>query len=389
MNDRILTFNSGSSSLKIGLYETDNGCAKRIGKGSIDLRRNCFSFRIEGGKQIVTAPLPDDADDKTRLKDVFGWISKAVEIGSVKVVGHRVVHGADIFKEACIVTDKTLDYMESLIPLDPLHQPANLKLIYLVRKLFPSLQQTASFDTSFHQEQSDKVRRFGLPRLLHDQGIKRYGFHGLSYRYISSKLTTLPENVKTENVIVAHLGSGASLCAMKNGKSVETTMGFSTLDGIPMASRCGALDAGVLIYLLRDNKHSVSDIEYMLYHSSGLLGMSGISADTRDLIESKLGQAKQALDVFNFRIAGEIARLAVALNGLDSIIFTGGIGEHQPKIRAAILEQLRWLGFDIDYKANDANALQITTQNSRLAACVISTDEEQCIADDAAYLMKN
>lgn len=389
MNDRILTFNSGSSSLKIGLYETDNGCAKRIGKGSIDLRRNCFSFRIEGGKQIVTEPLPEDADDKTRLKEVFGWISKAVEIGSVKVVGHRVVHGADIFKEACIVTDKTLDYMESLIPLDTLHQPANLKLIYLVRKLYPSLQQTASFDTSFHQEQSDKVRRFGLPRLLHDQGVKRYGFHGLSYRYISSKLTTLPENVKTENVIVAHLGSGASLCAMKNGKSVETTMGFSTLDGIPMASRCGALDAGVLIYLLRDNKHSVSDIEYMLYHSSGLLGMSGISADTRDLIESKLGQAKQALDVFNFRIAGEIARLAVALNGLDSIIFTGGIGEHQPEIRAAILEQLRWLGFNIDYKANDANALQITTQNSRLVACVISTDEEQCIADDAAYLMKN
>lgn len=389
MNDRILTFNSGSSSLKIGLYETDNGCAKRIGKGSIDLRRNCFSFRIEGGKQIVTEPLPEDADDKTRLKEVFGWISKAVEIGSVKVVGHRVVHGADIFKEACIVTDKTLDYMESLIPLDTLHQPANLKLIYLVRKLYPSLQQTASFDTSFHQEQSDKVRRFGLPRLLHDQGVKRYGFHGLSYRYISSKLTTLPENVKTENVIVAHLGSGASLCAMKNGKSVETTMGFSTLDGIPMASRCGALDAGVLIYLLRDNKHSVSDIEYMLYHSSGLLGMSGISADTRDLIESKLGQAKQALDVFNFRIAGEIARLAIALNGLDSIIFTGGIGEHQPEIRAAILEQLRWLGFNIDYKANDANALQITTQNSRLVACVISTDEEQCIADDAAYLMKN
>lgn len=389
MNDRILTFNSGSSSLKIGLYEIDNGCAKRIGKGSIDLRRNCFSFRIEGGKQVVTAPLPEDADDKIRLKEVFSWISKAVEIGSIKVVGHRVVHGADIFKEACTVTDKTLDYMESLIPLDPLHQPANLKLIYLVRKLYPSLQQTASFDTSFHQEQSDKVRRFALPRLLHDQGVKRYGFHGLSYRYISSKLKTLPENIKTENVIVAHLGSGASLCAMKNGKSVETTMGFSTLDGIPMSSRCGALDAGVLIYLLRDNKHSVSDIEYMLYHSSGLLGMSGISADTRDLIESKLSQAKQALDVFNFRVAGEIARLAVALNGLDSIIFTGGIGEHQPEIRAAILEQLRWLGFNIDYKANDTNALKITTQDSGLAACVIATDEEQCIADDAAYLMKH
>ena len=362
---------------------------KRIGKGSIDLRRNCFSFRIEGGKQIVTAPLHENADDKIRLKEVFSWISKAVEIGSIKVVGHRVVHGADIFKEACTVTDKTLDYMESLIPLDPLHQPANLKLIYLVRKLYPSLQQTASFDTSFHQEQSDKVRRFALPRLLHDQGVKRYGFHGLSYRYISSKLKTLPENVKTENVIVAHLGSGASLCAMKNGKSVETTMGFSTLDGIPMASRCGALDAGVLIYLLRDNKHSVSDIEYMLYHSSGLLGMSGISADARDLIESKLSQARQALDVFNFRVAGEIARLAVALNGLDSIIFTGGIGEHQPEIRAAILEQLRWLGFNIDYKANDVNALQITTQDSRLAACVIATDEEQCIADDAAYLMRH
>lgn len=388
MNDRILTFNSGSSSLKIGLYENNDGHAERLGKGSIDLRRNCFSFRIEKtGEQVAAAPLPEKADDKEMLKQVFGWLVQKMEIGNIKVVGHRIVHGADIFRSACIINDKTLDYMESLIPLAPLHQPANLRLVYLVKKLYPELIQTASFDTAFHQGQSDRVRRFAIPRILHNRGIKKYGFHGLSYQYIAEQLPKLPKDVKIQNVVVAHLGSGASLCALKNLESTETTMSFTTLDGVPMATRCGALDAGVMIHLLRNNRHSVSDIEYMLYHSSGLLGMSGISADCRDLVASKLKQAKQALDVFNLRIAQEIARLAVTLQGLDSIIFTAGIGEHQPEIREAVLEQLRWMGIEIDYAANNANKPRLTTMNSRIAAFIIPTDEEQRIADDAARLI--
>lgn len=388
MNDRILTFNSGSSSLKIGLYENNDGHAERLGKGSIDLRRNCFSFRIEKtGEQVAAAPLPEKADDKEMLKQVFGWLVQKMEIGNIKVVGHRIVHGADIFRSACIINDKTLDYMESLIPLAPLHQPANLRLVYLVKKLYPELIQTASFDTAFHQGQSDRVRRFAIPRILHNRGIKNYGFHGLSYQYIAEQLPKLPKDVKIQNVVVAHLGSGASLCALKNLESTETTMSFTTLDGVPMATRCGALDAGVMIHLLRDNRHRVSDIEYMLYHSSGLLGMSGISADCRDLVASKLKQAKQALDVFNLRIAQEIARLAVTLQGLDSIIFTAGIGEHQPEIREAVLEQLRWMGIEIDYAANNANKPRLTTENSRIAALIIPTDEEQRIADDAARLI--
>lgn len=388
MNDRILTFNSGSSSLKIGLYENNDGHAERLGKGSIDLRRNCFSFRVEKtGEQVAAAPLPEKADDKEMLKQVFGWLVQKMEIGNIKVVGHRIVHGADIFRSACIINDKTLDYMESLIPLAPLHQPANLRLVYLVKKLYPELIQTASFDTAFHQGQSDRVRRFAIPRILHNRGIKKYGFHGLSYQYIAEQLPKLPKDVKIQNVVVAHLGSGASLCALKNLESTETTMSFTTLDGVPMATRCGALDAGVMIHLLRDNRHRVSDIEYMLYHSSGLLGMSGISADCRDLVASKLKQAKQALDVFNLRIAQEIARLAVTLQGLDSIIFTAGIGEHQPEIREAVLEQLRWMGIEIDYAANNANKPRLTTMNSRIAALIIPTDEEQRIADDAARLI--
>lgn len=389
MNDRILTFNSGSSSLKIGLYDNNNDRAEPLGKGSIDLRRNCFSFRIEKtGDEIAAAPLPPNADDKEMLKQVFSWLTSKMEIGTIKAVGHRIVHGADIFRSACIVTDKTLDYMESLIPLAPLHQPANLRLIYLVKKFYPTLMQTASFDTAFHQGQSDRVRRFAIPRILHNRGIKKYGFHGLSYQYISEKLPNLPKDVKTENVVVAHLGSGASLCALKNRQSAETTMSFTTLDGVPMATRCGALDAGVVIHLLRDKRQSVEDIEYMLYHSCGLLGMSGISADCRDLVSSKLKQAKQALDVFILRIAQEIARLAVTLQGLDTIIFTAGIGEHQFEVRQAVMEQLRWLGVEIDYAANKANKSRLTTMNSRIAAFVIPTDEEQRIADDAARLIK-
>lgn len=277
--------------------------------------------------------------------------------------------------------------MESLIPLAPLHQPANLRLMYLVKKLYPSLMQTASFDTAFHQGQSDRVRRFAIPRILHNRGIKKYGFHGLSYHYISEQLPKLPKDVRIKNVVVAHLGSGASLCALKDQQSAETTMSFTTLDGVPMATRCGSLDAGVLIHLLRNKRHSVSDMEYMLYHSSGLLGMSGISADCRDLVASKLEQAKQALDVFTLRIAQEIARLAVTLEGLDTIIFTAGIGEHQPEIREAVLEQLRWMGIEIDYEANNANQSRLTTLNSPIAAFIIPTDEEQRIADDAALLL--
>lgn len=390
MSERLLvTFNAGSSTVKIGLFALAQAWSKRIGKGVIDFREPPLRFRLIEGPDTFDIALeaqPGDPLDSV-LGEAFRRLSWHFDLGSIVAMGHRIVHGGDSFAGPVRVDDAVLETLEALVPLAPLHQPQGLGLIRAIRRLRPGLPQTASFDTAFHRTHADNVRRFALPRAMHDQGIRRYGFHGLSYRFIAGELARHEPTLAKGRVVVAHLGSGASLCGLNGGISRDTSMGFSALDGIPMATRCGALDPGVLLHLLAQG-YDAGRLEDLLYRRSGLLGVSGISADSRDLIDSDRPEAREALDLFCFRIAGEVARLAATLGGLDAIVFTAGIGEHQPPIRTAVAERLRWLGLELDEAANAANATRISRADARVAAFVIPTDEEAVIAEDALAVMK-
>lgn len=381
----LVTFNAGSSTVKIGLFALDQGKAQRIGKGMIDFRKAPLRFELSEGPDRFDVELkarPGGELDEV-LGEAFERLSWHYDLDDVAAIGHRVVHGGDLFTGPVAVDGESLARMEELVALAPLHQPQALKLIYAIARLQPGIKQTASFDTAFHRTNTEIVQRFALPRELHDQGIRRYGFHGLSYKFIAAELARRDAKAASGKVVAAHLGSGASLCGLDNGISRDTSMGFSTLDGVPMATRCGALDAGVLLHLMGAGGRTLDDVEDILYNRSGLLGLSGISADSRVLLESDRPQAREAIEVFAFRIAGEIARLAATLGGLDAIVFTAGVGEHQPAVRADICKRLEWLGVDIDRIANEANATSISSGRSRVSVFVIPTDEEQVIADEA------
>jgi acetate kinase len=381
----LLTFNAGSSTVKLGVFTVEDGRVRRIGKGMIDLRHQPLTLHLTEGPRVedivLKAAVTDDLHEM--LDETFGWLAGHFRMQDVAAIGHRVVHGGDLFTGPVLIEDASLAAIKGLTALAPLHQPQAIRLIEAVRHLRPGLKQTASFDTAFHRTTSDLVRRFALPRALHEAGIKRYGFHGLSYKAVAGRLRTLAPDLLKSRVVVAHLGSGASLCALEGGKSRDTSMSFSTLDGIPMATRCGALDPGVVLHLLAQEGRSLAEVEHLLYHEAGLLGVSGISPDTRDLLASQAPEAREALDLFTLRVSGEIARLANTLGGLDAVVFTAGIGEHQPAIRAAISARLGWLGLELDEARNAANAGTISADGSRLAAWVIPTDEEGVIADEA------
>ncbi|CAM5767813.1 acetate/propionate family kinase [Bosea minatitlanensis] len=386
----LVTFNAGSSTVKIGLFALGGQGPRRIGKGVIDFREPPLRFRLIEGPDTFDIALeagPDAALDAV-LAEAFRRLSWHFDLDSVVAMGHRIVHGGDRYAGPVLIDDAALAAIEALVPLAPLHQPQGLGLIRAIRRLRPELPQTASFDTAFHRTHADVVRRFAIPRAMHDEGIKRYGFHGLSYRYIAGELARREPALAKGRVVVAHLGSGASLCGLENGVSRDTSMGFSALDGIPMATRCGALDPGVLLHLLGQGGYDAARLEDLLYRRSGLLGVSGISADSRDLLDSDRPEAREALDLFCFRIAGEIARLAATLGGLDAVVFTAGIGEHQPPIRAAVASRLAWLGLALDESANAANAVRISRSDARIAAFAIPTDEEAVIAEDALALVE-
>ena len=387
--DLLLTLNAGSSTIKIGLFEVAPSGGRQTAKGMIDFRRNPPRFHITEGAPTFDANLKTEASDiRGIMAEAFGWLATHFDISRVTAVGHRVVHGGDSFAGPVRIDDVTLEGIDKLTMLAPLHQPQSVRLIRAIRHLRFDLVQAASFDTAFHRTNAEVVRRFAIPRALNDQGIKRYGFHGLSYKYVAGELARRAPDLAGGKIVVAHLGSGASLCALDAGVSRDTSMGFSTLDGIPMATRCGALDAGVLLHLLGPLSRSPAEICDTLYHKSGLLGISGISADTRELLASDRLEARQAIEAFTFRIAGEIARLAATLGGLDGVVFTAGIGENQPQIRAEICNRLVWLGAEIDAAANARNAEKISKGSSRIAALVIPTDEEQVIADEALSVLK-
>jgi len=385
----LITFNAGSSTVKIGLFALGQAGPRRVGKGMIDFRRAPLRFALNEGPDIFDIALEAEATDKLDevLAEAFRRLSWHFDLSSVAAAGHRVVHGGDGFTGPIPLGGDAIAAIDALTPLAPLHQPQSLRLIRALQHLRPELPQTASFDTAFHCGQADVVRRFAIPRALHDQGVKRYGFHGLSYKFIASQLARFAPALAGGRIVVAHLGSGASLCGLEGGVSRDTSMGFSVLDGVPMATRCGALDPGVLLHLLAEGERTPKEVEDILYRQSGLLGVSGISADSRELLESDRPEARQALDIFTFRIAGEIARLATTLGGLDAIVFTAGIGENQPRIRAEVSARLAWLGLSLDEAANATGAATINAPTSRIAAFVIATDEEQVIADEALTVL--
>ena len=389
VRDVLLSFNPGSSTIKLGLFAIEGGAPRAFGRGLIDLRRAPLSLHLAQGSRVddvkLKAAVTEDLHEV--LEETLGWLARHFAIDELAAVAHRVVHGGDRFAGPTLVTDETLAAIEALAPLAPLHQPQSLRLIRALRRLRPKLPQTASFDTAFHRTQSDLVRRFALPRALFDEGIKRYGFHGLSYKYIAAQLQRRHPRAAAGRVVVAHLGSGASLCGLEAGKSRDTSMSFSTLDGIPMATRAGALDPGVLLHLQKERGMSVDALEDMLYHRAGLLGVSGLSADSRELVASDAPEAGEALALLALRTAREIAATATTLGGLDAIVFTAGIGEHQPTVRETICTHLAWLGARIDTAANNAHRERIDAADSRLALFVMPTDEEQVIAEEACEIL--
>lgn len=389
MNSTLLTCNPGSSTIKLGLFTRQDRTLGRLGMGVIDLRRNPLGLHITEGPQAADIPLKATVTEDLHdvIDETLGLLAGHFSFSDLAAVGHRVVHGGDRFAGPAFIDAGTLRAIEELVPLAPLHQPQSVRLIQAIRHLRPNLTQTASFDTAFHHTQADIVRRFALPRDLFDQGIKRYGFHGLSYRFVAGRLREIAPRLATGRVVVAHLGSGASLCALANGISRDTSMGFSTLDGIPMATRCGTLDPGVPLHLLKHRGYSPEALEDLLYHRSGLLGVSGLSADTRDLMASDRAEAAQAIDLFCQRIAREIAALATTIEGLDALVFTAGIGENQPLIREKVCDHLAWLGLHLDVEANRRNARRISTDTSQICALVMATNEEQVIAEETLGLL--
>jgi len=302
-------------------------------------------------------------------------------------VGHRVVHGGAKYAGPCIVTPEVLADLRALIPLAPLHQPYNVGAIEAVSERLPGVPQVACFDTSFHRGQPAVAELVPLPKAIRDAGVQRYGFHGLSYEYIASALPAVAPDIAGGRVIVAHLGSGASLCAMKGRKSIDSTLGFTALDGLCMGTRPGSLDPGVVLHLFQTLGQSAADVEKLLYKQSGLIGISGISNDMRDLLESADPAARLAVDYFVYQAAKHVGSLAAALAGVDALVFTAGIGEHSAEIRRRICEASAWLGVELDARANATHGPRISTVGSRVSAWVVPTNEELMIARHTGVLL--
>jgi acetate kinase len=384
MSDKILTLNSGSTSLKFALFDVVSADRVRaVFKGKMELTEQWTVKSVGGAGGAVVKDFAWARGAKIDNSEVFSslvaWAEKYGE-GAVLGVGHRVVHGGRDFKAPTIVSESVFERLGQLSKLAPLHQPHNLLPIRSIGKIRPDLPQVACFDTAFHGERAPVTRRFALPREFESAGIVRYGFHGLSYEYIAGALSELAPDLVSRRVVVAHLGSGASLCALRNGKSVDTTMGFSPLDGVPMGTRCGAIDPGAVLYLIRHEGMSVAEVEFLLYNRSGLLGVSGLSGDMRTLMASKDRRAVEAIELFSFRVAREIGALATSLGGLDGLVFTAGIGENTPEIRRQICAQIEWLGASLDEAANARGERHINASASRIGILVIPTDEETMIA---------
>jgi acetate kinase len=375
----LLALNAGSSSLKFALY--DVGVALNLTAHgeveNLDSKPHFIACDSKGG--VLAETCAATADFAATLDGLLKFIDDHLGGSRLFAVGHRIVLGGAAHIAPEPVTPALLEALKALIPLDPLHLPHNLAPIRALAAARPELTQVACFDTAFHHTMPIEASRFALPRELSAAGVRRYGFHGLSYEFIVEELKFHAPSLARGRVVAAHLGAGASLCALRGGVSIATTMSFSVLDGLVMSTRCGAIDPGVLLYLAREGK-SFEEIEELLYRHSGLLGVSGISGDMRVLIASDDPHAREALDLFSYRIAFEVAGLAGALGGLDGLVFTAGIGERAPTIRAQICDRLAWLGVRLDATANAENAARISAPGSKIDVRVIATDEEVTIA---------
>lgn len=389
MSDAALILNAGSSSIKFGLFDISGPGPRLLCKGLLDEHEARPGFTITdaaGSHSFEKRSALAGDNGGVLIADILNWSSDYLAGGTLVAIGHRVVHGGRDFHRPTKVTDKTIDAMAALTPLAPLHQARCLFPIRAIKSLRPDLTQIACFDTAFHHGLAPPVSRFAIPRRLEDIGIRRYGFHGLSFEFIANRLTEISPALSAKRTVTAHLGNGASLCAMRHGRSVDTTMGLTPLDGLMMGTRSGAIDPGVLLYL-QQRGMSLDDLQNTLYLESGLLGVSGISADMRALLASDDPGAAEAIELFTFRVAKEVAAMANTLGGIECLVFTGGIGEHCAEIRQKICERLHWLGVRIDGSANDQKSEQISTGNSRVEIRVISTSEETMIARHCAEVL--
>jgi acetate kinase len=385
MPEAILVLNAGSSSLKFSVYALGaKGRLSLDSQGQIDgigTRPHFLAEDAEGlslGDEAFEIPGSDGHGHA--LRKLGGWLRERLADDRLVAAGHRVVHGGPDFAVSVAIDAAVLARLEGLVPLAPLHQPHNLAAIKAIQTHMPDLPQVACFDTAFHRGHPELADWFALPRRFYDEGIRRYGFHGLSYEYIASVLPEVAPEIASGRVVVAHLGSGASMCAMAAGRSMDSTMGFTALDGLPMGTRCGALDPGVVLHLSRAHGMDAGAIEHMLYHDCGLEGVSGISNDMRDLLASDDPRAAQAIDLFVWRIGRELGALAAVLGGLDGLVFTAGIGERAPEIRERVCTRAAWLGIELDHAANRAGGPRISTDGSQVAVYAIPTDEELMIA---------
>lgn len=395
MSDALLVLNAGSSSLKFSVFRNTSPPELFL-HGQLEslLTQPKFSVHDAAGSLIDerTWPTNSTLSHADAIEYLFEW-GRGGRLGSLQLsaAGHRVVHGGATYTGPVLIDDGVIQELEGFIPLAPLHQPHNVAAIRAVASHAPMLPQVACFDTSFHRTQPTVAQQFAIPRRLTEAGVQRYGFHGLSYEYIASKFADHDPAAANGRVIVAHLGNGASLCAIDRGISVATTMSFTPLDGLAMGTRCGSIDPGVLLYLMNQHGMDARSLEQLLTRESGLLGVSGISSDMRVLLDSeaKDSRAAEAIELFVYRISREIGSLAAALGGLDAIVFTGGIGEHAAPIRARICEACRWLGIDLDRDSNERGGPRISKSNCKTSAWVVPTNEELMIAMHAQQLIKS
>lgn len=384
-----LTLNAGSSSLKFSLFDISGeptqmaiGLVENIG-GQPRLKANLGDQLPAVARELQAV---EAADHTAALATVLALLRSSFPGAKASVVGHRVVHGGPHFAEPMVVTGQVMAELKRLAPFAPIHQPHNIAGIEAAGAAFPEALQVACFDTAFHRHHPKANDVFALPREYYDKGIRRYGFHGLSYEYVSAELKRIAPQIHAGRVVVAHLGNGASMCGILGGRSVASTMGFTALDGLPMGTRCGQVDPGVIFYMVQQEGRSIDEVRDIFYTKSGLLGLSGISNDMRVLESAGVAEANEAIDYFVFRIRRELGGLAAALGGIDALVFCGGIGENSRKIRRRICDGLDWIGLELDHDRNDSNARVISTDFSRARIMVVPTNEEIVIARAAKRL---
>jgi acetate kinase len=383
MTDAVLVINAGSSSIKFAGFALGGEQPALLAKGQMEGIGSDPSFHVKDAQ----GQLIDEHDEWPRgstlnhtgaMGFILDWIGKPTADITLVAAGHRVVHGGLYYDRPVRIDNGVMDNLETLVPLAPLHQPHNLAAVRAVAEVDAGLAQVACFDTAFHRTQPTIAQMFAIPRALSAEGVRRYGFHGLSYEYIARQMPTVAPEAR--RVVVAHLGSGASMCAIADGRSVESTMGFTAVDGLPMGTRTGALDPGVVLYLMQERGYDSAGIERLLYKESGLIGVSGISNDMRDLEASKAPAAHEAVELFVYHVGKQLGALSAALGGIDALVFTAGIGENSATIREAVCRKAEWLGLYLDADANRQGGPRITTADSPVSAWVVPTNEEQMIA---------